>query len=92
MQLAQTDMRHSHGTSGPKRRYGDMAAAGNDLGAFSCLPAEIMQKILAQLDAASLARLEAVSTAFRGRHLTEGAAQEAVLRLCGDPQRAARWR
>lgn len=85
-------MRHSHGTSGPKRRYGDMVAAGDDLGAFSCLPTEILQEILAQLDAASLARLEAVSTAFRGRHLSERAAQEAVLRSCGDPQRAARWR
>lgn len=70
-----------------------MAEASDSLGALAAMPTELVQDILSHLDASSLARLEAVSTAFRGRELsTERAAEEAVLRLCGEPLRAARWR
>lgn len=66
-----------------------------DLGALAVLPTELLQsEIVSRLDGVSLGRLEAVSTAFRGRVVSaERAAEETVLRLNGgDARLAARWR
>lgn len=78
---------------GARRRR--QRAAMKSLGDLQALHIELLQsEVMTRLDGVSLARLEAVSTAFRGRVLsTERAAQEAVTRLNGgDARAAARWR
>lgn len=69
------------------------AMDGSNFGSLGLLPVELVQsEILLRLDGASLARLEAVSTAFRGSQLsTERAAQAAVLQLT-DAAAAGRFR
>ena len=76
-------------------RQARQCATMTALGALAGLPTELLQsEIMTKLDGVSLGRLEAVSTAFRGRIVSaERAAEEAVLRLNGgDARLAARFR